>query len=81
MIVADTGPIIAFLQIGHLDLLRQVIGSVIIPTAVYKELTLQRGEFTSRSCGAESMDSTKDSDKPGHARTVPYTAPPWGARG
>jgi predicted nucleic acid-binding protein len=39
MIVADTGPIIAFARIGRLDLLRQVVGELVIPTAVYEELT------------------------------------------
>jgi predicted nucleic acid-binding protein len=39
MMVADTGPIIAFARIGRLDLLRQVVGELIIPHAVYEELT------------------------------------------
>ena len=37
--VADTGPIIAFARIGRLDLLRQVVGELLIPAAVYEELT------------------------------------------
>ncbi len=41
MIVADTGPLIAFLQIGRLDLLQQVMGTVVIPEAVYEELVVQ----------------------------------------
>jgi hypothetical protein len=39
MMVADTGPIMAFARIGRLDLLRQVVGELIIPIAVYEELT------------------------------------------
>jgi predicted nucleic acid-binding protein len=38
MIVADAGPIIGFARIGRLDLLRQVLGEVVIPEAVYEEL-------------------------------------------
>jgi uncharacterized protein len=38
MIVADSGPIIVFARIGRLDLLRQVVGELIIPDAVYEEL-------------------------------------------
>tara|TARA_B100000315_G_scaffold258305_1_gene309949 strand:- start:1193 stop:1678 length:486 start_codon:yes stop_codon:yes gene_type:complete len=38
MIVADTGPIIAFARIGRLDLLRQVAQEVVIPQAVYEEI-------------------------------------------
>jgi predicted nucleic acid-binding protein len=45
MIVSDTGPLIAFLQIDHLDLLQQVLGTLIIPDAVYDE-------FVSRDQGA-----------------------------
>lgn len=39
MIVADTGPIIAFARIGRLDILRHVAGELFIPAAVYTELT------------------------------------------
>lgn len=39
MIVADTGPIIAFARIGRLDILRHVVGDLFIPAAVYAELT------------------------------------------
>jgi predicted nucleic acid-binding protein len=38
MMVADTGPLIAFARASRLDLLRQVIGELIIPEAVYDEL-------------------------------------------
>ena len=39
MMVADSGPIIAFARIERLDLLRQVVGELVIPPAVYEELT------------------------------------------
>lgn len=38
MIVADTGPIIAFARIRRLDILRSVASEVAIPPAVYREL-------------------------------------------
>jgi hypothetical protein len=38
MIVADTGPMIVFARIGRLELLQQVVETVIIPDAVYDEL-------------------------------------------
>lgn len=38
MIVADAGPIIAFARIGKLDLLRQVVGELLIPDAVHGDL-------------------------------------------
>jgi predicted nucleic acid-binding protein len=44
MMVADSGPIIAFARIGRLDLLRQVVGELLIPDAVYEELTGQGQE-------------------------------------
>ena len=41
MIVADSGPIIVFARIGRLDLLRQVVGELIIPDAVYDEVVVK----------------------------------------
>jgi predicted nucleic acid-binding protein len=38
MMVADTGPLIAFARIRHLNLLQQVIRELIMPEAVYDEL-------------------------------------------
>lgn len=38
MLVADTGPLIAFARIGQFTLLRQVVGTLVIPDAVYDEL-------------------------------------------
>lgn len=41
MIVADAGPIIAFARIGRLDLLRRVVGELVIPDAVYDDLVVK----------------------------------------
>lgn len=41
MIVADTGPIIAFARIGRLDLLYQVVRELVIPEAVYEDLVIK----------------------------------------
>lgn len=41
MIVADTGPIIAFARIRRLNLLRQVIEELVIPNAVYDDLVVK----------------------------------------
>jgi hypothetical protein len=43
MIVADTGPLIALIQLGRLDLLQRIAGTVNIPAAVYEELVIQSG--------------------------------------
>ena len=40
MIVADAGPIIAFARIRLLGVLRQVVGEIAIPGAVYQELVV-----------------------------------------
>jgi uncharacterized protein len=39
MMVAESGPLIAFARMGRLNLLRQVVGELVISAAVYEELT------------------------------------------
>ena len=39
LIVSDTTPIITLMKMGHLDILKQLYGKVLIPEAVYQELT------------------------------------------
>ncbi len=39
LIVSDTTPIITLMKMGHLDILKQLYGKVLIPNAVYMELT------------------------------------------
>ena len=39
IVISDTTPLISFLKIGHLDLLKKEFGMVKIPRAVYDELT------------------------------------------
>lgn len=41
MIIADTGPLIAFARIARVDLLRHVVGQISIPEAVYRELVVK----------------------------------------
>ena len=38
--VSNTTPIISLIKIGHLDLLSRMFGSVLLPQAVYRELTV-----------------------------------------
>lgn len=66
MIVADTGPIIAFARIGRLGLLRDVAGVLTIPDAVYEELV---GRGHGRPGAAEVAEGTWI-----HRRTVIDTA-------
>lgn len=40
IVVSDTTPLISLLKIGRLDLLEKLFGNVLIPQAVYKELTV-----------------------------------------
>lgn len=39
LIVSDTTPIITLMKMGHLDILKRLYGKVLIPNAVYMELT------------------------------------------
>lgn len=38
-VISDTTPIISLIKINHLDLLEKLFGEVLIPEAVYRELT------------------------------------------
>lgn len=38
-IVSDSGPILSFARAGRLDILRQVVGEITIPDAVFVEIT------------------------------------------
>lgn len=38
IIISDATPVIAFARIGNLKLLQQIVGEIIIPEAVFKEL-------------------------------------------
>lgn len=42
MIVSDSTPLIAFARIGELELLRRIVGELIVPQAVWDELTAAR---------------------------------------
>lgn len=46
IVVADSTPIIALARIGHLNLLKSVHGTLIVPNAVYQEL-VKAGEHKS----------------------------------
>lgn len=39
-IVSDAGPILSFARAGRLEILRQVVGELIIPQAVVEELAV-----------------------------------------
>lgn len=39
MVVSNSTPLIAFARIGELDLLQRIVGHVVIPTAVWDEIT------------------------------------------
>ena len=39
IVVSDTTPIISFLKINRLDILEKLFGEVLLPEAVYDELT------------------------------------------
>jgi predicted nucleic acid-binding protein len=40
-IVSDAGPMLSFARANHLDLLRQVVGRLVIPDAVYEDIVVQ----------------------------------------
>jgi predicted nucleic acid-binding protein len=40
-IVSDAGPILSFARVNRLNLLRQVVGAMVIPDAVYADIVVQ----------------------------------------
>lgn len=54
LIVSDTTPIITLMKMGHLDILKQLYGKVLIPNAVYMELTVNE-KFVAEA--SQVMDS------------------------
>lgn len=49
LIVSDTTPIITLMKMGRLDILKQLYGKVLIPNAVYMELTSNKKFVTEAS--------------------------------
>jgi uncharacterized protein len=52
VIIADSGPLIALARIKHLELLPTIFGRVVVPGAVFRELT--EGAAEGRT-GAEAL--------------------------
>lgn len=66
MIVADTGPLIAFAGIGFLELLRDVFGEVVIPPAIHEEF-YRREQARRRWLGVPPYHRRTDAPAPrGH---------------
>ena len=55
LIVSDTTPIITLMKMGHLDILKQLYGKVLIPNAVYMELT-SNGKFATEASQVMNCD-------------------------
>ncbi|MGE5301889.1 MAG: hypothetical protein ACM3TN_01090 [Alphaproteobacteria bacterium] len=39
-VVSDSGPLLSFARAGRLDILHQVFGEIVIPDAVFEEITI-----------------------------------------
>jgi predicted nucleic acid-binding protein len=60
-VVANTTPLIALSHVGHLSVLKRLYGEIIIPEAVYKELSVKK-----ESVCKKAVDSSLDWIKVGH---------------
>ena len=54
-IVSDAGPILSFARAGRLEILRQVVGELIIPPAVVEELAVRALLVDEREARKEAM--------------------------
>jgi uncharacterized protein len=53
-VVSNASPLIALIRLGHLDLLRQLYGTVVIPDAVWHEVVVEGADQP----GAEAVSSS-----------------------
>jgi predicted nucleic acid-binding protein len=42
LLVADSGPLIAFARLGRLEVLRNLASRLVVPTAVWREVTMEK---------------------------------------
>ncbi|MCO6450843.1 MAG: DUF3368 domain-containing protein [Caldilineales bacterium] len=49
IVVSDASPLAALTYIDQIDLLRQLLGRVLVPDAVWNEVTIQGAQFPGRS--------------------------------
>lgn len=64
IIVSDTSPINNRAAINQLDLLRQLYGTVVIPEAVYRELT-EPDFLVAGATEVKTLDSNSSGKQPG----------------
>lgn len=64
IVISDTTPVISLLKAGHLEVLKDLFGEVIIPEAVFQELTgnatFKEEAAQVRSCSFIRVDRVKD---------------------
>ena len=51
-VVVNTTPLIALSHVGHLDILRKLYGEIVIPEAVYRELSVKENSICKKSVDA-----------------------------
>lgn len=74
MVVADSGPLIAFARIDRLDLLHRIVGSIIIPDAVYMEVvTRGRGKPGSAEIAQTPWIQRRSIEDPTELANLPPT--------
>ena len=58
IVISDTTPIISLLKANHLDLLQRLYGNVLIPKAVYRELT-ENPTYSEEAKAIKTLDFLK----------------------
>lgn len=73
-VVADAGPIISFARIRRLDLLKETVGELIVPPAVYEELVGKGKSLPGAKEIAEASWIKRQTLK--ENKRLPHTLPP-----
>ena len=69
VVIADTSPLNYLILIGHVDVLKELYGEVVIPRAVLVELRHPTAPAAGRSA-LDRIPSALDGREPGHPATA-----------
>ena len=78
IVISDTTPLISFLKINRIDLLEKLFGDVLIPQAVFEELTIdERFQLEADQIRQKKFIVVKPVNNPESANSIIYSCFNW----